>query len=101
MENELINKIIDELKSELKLKYPDFRGIYLFGSHARGDFNENSDYDLACIFDRRIENRFKEEIIDLIYEIELKEDIFLDTHIFNINDINKTITPLIENIKNQ
>ena len=44
-----IDKIIEELKAELKSKYPDFKGIYLFGSHARGDFNEDSDYDLIII----------------------------------------------------
>ena len=38
-----IENIINEIKEELKQKYSDFRGLYLFGSRARGDFNENSD----------------------------------------------------------
>ena len=54
MKDKLKEKIIDELKAELKSKYPDFRGIYLFGSRARGDFQNDSDYDLAFISTGRL-----------------------------------------------
>jgi uncharacterized protein len=46
-----ISEIIKELNSKIKEKYSDFRGSYLFGSYARGDYNEDSDMDIVAIFD--------------------------------------------------
>jgi predicted nucleotidyltransferase len=101
MDNTLINKIIDELKSELKAKYPDFRGIYFFGSRARGNADEYSDYDLAFIFDRQIDWKFEEEIIRITCKYDVKYDLIIDPHIFEINDIIVPITPFRNNIKEE
>lgn len=38
-----------------KLKY-HLRKIVLFGSYARGDFNEGSDYDILIVVDKREKN---------------------------------------------
>lgn len=62
MAEKLNEDIINEIKAELKSNYPDFRGIYLFGSRARGDYQIDSDYDLAFVFDRKIDWKFKDEI---------------------------------------
>ncbi len=34
-----ILEIIEELNNKLKDVYPDFKGVYLYGSVARGDFS--------------------------------------------------------------
>ena len=54
MVNEKVNIIIKELIEELKSKYTDFKGIYFFGSHARGEANDDSDIDLALVFEREV-----------------------------------------------
>jgi len=96
-----IENIINEIKEELKQKYSDFRGLYLFGSRARGDFNENSDYDIALIFDREINWRFKNEISSIILKYELEYEILFDDLLFNYKDILTPITPLRKNIYNE
>ena len=98
MQKTEIENIINEIKEELKQKYSDFRGLYLFGSRARGDFNENSDYDIALIFDREIDWRFENEISNSICLLMIKYDVIIDQHLFNLNDILYPKTPLRENI---
>ena len=100
MQDNLTEKLISELKAELKSKYPDFRGIYLFGSRARGDYNEDSDYDLALIFDRVIDWKLKNKMSSLISNYMIKYNVVVDNPILSYSDISTPNTPLIENIKN-
>lgn len=51
--NQII-KILETQKKELEKKYP-ISEMGLFGSFARGDYNENSDIDILVDFDDRID----------------------------------------------
>lgn len=54
-----INKTITEYIRQVQQKYPDFEAGYVFGSHAKGNPNQDSDIDLALIFkDLDGSNRF-------------------------------------------
>ena len=83
MVNEKVNIIIKELIEELKSKYTDFKGIYFFGSHARGEANDDSDIDLAIVFDRFIDWKFKNQILSIVSEKEIKYDSIIDSIILN------------------
>jgi len=63
-----ILNILKEKKSDLLRRYP-ISELGLFGSYARGDFNEDSDIDILVDFDGRIGIGF----ISLAHELE---DIF-------------------------
>lgn len=97
----LNNDIINSLKNELKTKYQDFLGIYLFGSIARGEEHSYSDIDLAIVFDRVIDWRFQSEIWEIISLSEIEFGVFIDAHIINYKDIVDPNSPLNENIKTQ
>ena len=101
MQDNLTEKLIEEIKTELKSKYPDFRGIYLFGSRARGDFHEDSDYDFVLIFEREINRKFKDEVRRKIIDYEIENLIIIDSHVYNMNDIVKPITPFRENVQKE
>ncbi|MBM2815529.1 MAG: transf 2 protein [Ignavibacteria bacterium] len=101
MENGLIEKIINALKDELKRDYPDFKGIYFFGSRARGDYNDDSDYDLVLVFDRVIDWRFKDNLRRRVIDYEIDYSILIDSHIYNYQDIIEPITPFREKVKNE
>ncbi len=49
-------KTIKELRDYLKRELPDTR-IYLFGSRARGDHAEYSDYDIAIESDQNLKSK--------------------------------------------
>ena len=98
MINEKVNKIIREIVEELKSKYPDFRGLYLFGSYARGEETEDSDIDLALIFEREIDWQFKSLVSKIVNQYDINYDVLIDIFLFNNNQINHPIMPLTENI---
>ena len=50
MSNELVNKILKELNQGLKLLYGDkLKGVFLFGSYARGEQDPESDFDVLIV----------------------------------------------------
>lgn len=67
-----VSEVIKELNAIIKEKYPDFRGSYLFGSRARGDYREDSDVDIALIFDQEPTREEKMEIYGILCDIDYK-----------------------------
>ena len=49
MDKAINEKIMDYIKL-IQNKYTDFEAVYVFGSYARGNSNQDSDIDLALIF---------------------------------------------------
>lgn len=72
-----ISEIIKELNSRIKEKYPDFRGSYLYGSRARGDYHEDSDVDIVLIFDTEHNYDEEKKIFSLIGDLDYKYDLVL------------------------
>jgi predicted nucleotidyltransferase len=101
MIDEIFSKVVQELSTKLKNKYLDLKGIYFFGSWFRGDYYKDSGYDIAIVFNRKIDWKFEDEITSIIYDLELKYNLLLDHYIFNYLDILNPITPLRDNIKNE
>ena len=100
MNKDKVNKIIPEIIAELKSKYPDFKGLYLFGSYARGEANEYSDIDLALVFDREIDWRFEGNIFDKI-DFEIEHNLFFDTHVFDWSKFKNSRMPIIQQIQKE
>ena len=83
------NKIIIlELKNHLINNYGDsVKDVVLFGSHARGDSNNFSDYDVLIILKNDYSGKDENRILDLCYDINLKYEILLDVHIISNNEL--------------
>ena len=63
---------INELKQSLEELLGDrVLRIVLFGSRARGDYNDKSDFDIAIIV-RELTRDLKNQILDKVVDIELK-----------------------------
>ena len=45
-----IIKIVTDYIKLIQQKYPDVESVYVFGSYAKGNSNQDSDIDLALIF---------------------------------------------------
>jgi len=72
-----ISEVIKELNSRIKAKFSDFRGSYLYGSRARGDYRKDSDVDIVLIFDN--EHNYDEEksVYGLIGYLDIENDLIL------------------------
>ncbi|MCI8346073.1 MAG: nucleotidyltransferase domain-containing protein [Clostridia bacterium] len=84
-----INKIIDEFVTQVnKLLGNRIKKIILYGSYARGDYNESSDIDIMILTDLSDDEMYSYfvKISDIAYDIE-------ETHNFNIQ-----LSPLVKNI---
>lgn len=72
--NETIGQVLAELKSRLFALYEGrLKGVYLFGSYARNEADEESDLDLLIVLDE-VENYSREitRTSELISEVSLK-----------------------------
>ena len=72
--------LINEFNKLVLDKYNDFKGIYLFGSRAKGNFKDDSDIDLVLLFDE-VNRDKKMEIYGILSELMYKYEIFIDIHI--------------------
>jgi len=71
-----ISEVIKELNSRIKEKYSDFKGSYLYGSRARGDYREDSDVDIVVLFEEM--NADKEmELHGICVDLDYKYDIVI------------------------
>ncbi|MHB1686590.1 MAG: nucleotidyltransferase domain-containing protein [Ignavibacteriaceae bacterium] len=98
MNNIEFENILLRLSNEIKEKYPDFNGTYLYGSRLRGNFNKDSDYDIVLVFDRPVDSTLEKHILSIIYKYEIEYDILFDFSCYSSQDIINTITPFRENI---
>ena len=98
-----LKSILSEVKQELKKLYKnDLIDIILYGSYARGDYNENSDIDLLVIL-KSIETVGTEmdKILDAIYDINLKYHALISIVPVSYDDYKKLKTPLLLNVRNE
>ena len=71
-ENE--KKALLELKKRL-LKSFSVAEIILYGSKARGDFDEESDMDILIILKNRVDDNIREKVFSMSFKIEIKYDV--------------------------
>lgn len=84
-----IIKILEQFSNDISsILGSRLKKVILYGSYARGDYDENSDIDIMILIDLEVEKfyRFFTQISDIAYDIEEK------------NNFNILISPLIKNI---
>ena len=81
-------KILSDLKGHLIRNYGDsVRDVILFGSQARGDSNDYSDYDILIVLNKDYSGKDENQILDLCYDIDLKYNILLDVHLLSNREL--------------
>ena len=81
-------KLLNEFGDEIK-------DVVLFGSRAKGISTINSDYDILIILSKKDYNwKYKYKINEVIYDIELENDIIIDSHILSEYEVNNTLYQL-------
>lgn len=82
-----IQNIIDRYLFELKKSHISINQVYLFGSYAKGYFNEFSDIDIAVVSDQFTGNRIVDR--DMIRQISLNVSYLFEIIPFKTNEFIK------------
>lgn len=101
-----INKILTEFNNQVReILGSRLKKTILYGSYARGDYNEKSDIDLMLLTDLNFEEieKYRDDISDIAFEIELKTGIIISPVIKNIDNYNSKINiiPFYRNVKKE
>ena len=81
-----IEEAINALKRALTTRFGgSLEKLVLFGSRARRDHDRDSDIDIAIVI-RGLDSKLKNEIIDLVADIELEYLVPLSTLTFSADD---------------
>jgi len=104
MNQEDIENALPDLKSRLRNRFGRGVELYLFGSVARGDYDEESDIDVLVLIPGVVNNSIEEEISDEAFEVGLNNDVVFGTIVYSC-DFWKTerarVMPLYVNIQEE
>ncbi|HEX8459994.1 MAG TPA: nucleotidyltransferase domain-containing protein [Segetibacter sp.] len=89
---------LNKIKAKV-LKEDAGASLILFGSRARGDFREDSDWDLLVLTSKALDYKWKRKIRDDIYDVELEFEEPVSTIILEREKWNSySYTPLYGNV---
>ena len=95
-----LQRLLAELKKGLTELYGRrLKAVYLFGSYARGDYNNNSDLDVMIVLDNY--TSYWNELVysaELASNLSLEYDITISRMIMTEDQWNKGDLPILRNI---
>ena len=84
--------LLHELKRLLQEHFRHaIQDVILFGSQAKGTANEDSDYDILIVVNGNYDWKMRDEITDIVYDLELKYDILFDKHLISTDELHNSI----------
>lgn len=96
-----IQRLLTELKKGLtKLYGTRLKAVYLFGSYARGDYNNNSDLDVMIVLDSY--TSYWDELVysaELASNLSLEYGVTISRMIMTEEQWNKGDLPILRNIR--
>lgn len=104
--SELTNNVMEAFTSGVKkILGSHLEKIVLYGSYAREDYDDSSDIDVMILTDLDdIEaEKYKEEICDFAYDLELENNVIISPLVKNINNYQKRINvvPFYMNVQKE
>ena len=96
-----IQRLLAELKKGLtKLYSTRLKAVYLFGSYARGDYDNNSDVDVLIVLDNY--TSYWDELVysaELASNLSLEYNVTISRTIMTEDQWNKGDLPILRNIR--
>lgn len=101
--NQDVERILIDLKIKLQEFYKQrFKGLLLFGSHARGEAVADSDIDVGLILDQfgAVEDEIKQSG-EIVAGLSLQNNVVISLHPLRENDWRNKRIPFILNLKKE
>lgn len=91
----LAGEIIDKYLKILKENNVPLYQVYVYGSFAKGNYNEHSDIDIAIFYDNDDIDIFEEDV--KLFKMTKKVDLRIEPHSFKKSDLDEP-DPFIDEI---
>lgn len=100
LQKETSNIISKKIKAEVKGLDPEAE-VILFGSRARGEAHEDSDWDMLILTERPVTLKVEQAFRHKLFELELEFDQSISVFVYSKSDWNgkHRSTPLYHNIQ--
>lgn len=96
-----VKALLNEIKTGLTELYGQrLKAVILFGSYARGDYNQNSDFDVMIVLDNY--KRYWDELVnsaELTSELSLKYNVTISRTIMKEEQWKKGELPVLVNVR--
>ena len=100
-----LSTILKEFERDMRNIKDDFRMVRLYGSYARGDYNQNSDIDVMVLVNTPVDkiNSFYDQVSDCAFEYLMKYRVDISPVIKNIDHFNywKNDLPYYYNVEQE
>lgn len=100
--NNILDLFIKKINSLLGIR---LKQIILYGSYARGDYNENSDIDIMILTDLSFDEieEYRDKVSDIAFDIELENGVIISPILKNIDKFNErsNAIPFYVNVKKE
>ncbi len=97
--NMLISQIVEYSKEVFGDK---FRNVILYGSYARGDYDDESDIDIMIMVDMEPEElrTYRKKMVHFVADINLENDVFFTSKLQSVSFFNKweKVVPFYQNV---
>lgn len=102
MKEILKSKTVQTIRRELAMRASGAKAI-LFGSRARGDFQQDSDWDILILLDKQVlDDSDYDNIAYPLYELGWKIDQMISPKLYTLNDwMKRSFTPFYKNIEEE
>ena len=84
-------ELLSAIKERLLQEFPGIIDkVILFGSQVKGKATKDSDHDILVVVNKRYNYKLKNQILDLLYDFDLKYEILTDVKVISKEEL-KTI----------
>ena len=99
-----VQKMIKDVEKSIKKVFKGkLKKIIIFGSYARGDYDDESDIDFMVLVEDKDLKKFEDLILDIEVDLSIKYGMLPSIFIYNIDDYysNINVIDLLKSVENE